>query len=176
MRINFPARIFLLNFLFLAAFAFGSQTIRAQSTDAMLSFKGFELGTIHDSLSIEQNKTLLKRGKFQKLMRYDLLKDFLRLEGMQLRYVRLFYWQSYLHSIDVKSENGSGNDLREWIEKKYGEGVQEDAMGYKFIWEFPGYRIFLEQNLVTKDASITFLHDEVHNSYYKFMYERSYGK
>ncbi len=175
MRYNTPTHIFLVNFLVLALFSGVSIGLQAQSSDAMLSFKGFELGVQHDSLTIEQHKSLLKRGKYQKLIRYDLLEDYLTLEGMQLRFVKLFFWQGYLHSIDVKSASGSGDALVAWVKNIHGEGVQEDAMGYKFLWEYPGYRVFLEQNLVTKDVTITFLNDEVHNSYYKFMYERSYG-
>lgn len=176
MKYNTPAHIFLLNFLLLALFSQVTNQVQAQNSDAMLSFKGFELGVQYDSLTIEQHKTLQKRGKYQKLIRYDLLDEHLRLQGMELRFVRLFFWQGYLHSIDVKSANGQGDALREWVENIHGEGIKEDAMGYKFLWEYPGYRVFLEQNLVTKDVTITFLQDEVHNSYYKFMYERSYGK
>ena len=170
---SFPTGIRL--FAIVAALLFLCSPTHGQATDAMLSYRGFELGSHYDSLSIDQHKSLQKRGKFQKLIRFDVMAEHLHQDGIALRFVRLFYWHNHLHSIDVKSGNGQGNELREWIEKKFGEGIQEDAMGYKFLWEFPGYRVFLEQNLVTKDATITFLHDETHNSYYKFMYEKQYG-
>ena len=171
-RMRFRTATHFLTSLFLLLFIASS----ASAQDKMYEFKGFMLGTHHDSLTIEQNKTLLKRGKYQKLIRYDVMEKPLTHAGVPLRFVKLFYWQGYLHSIDVKSAERQGNALREWVEKRFGEGTQEDAMGYKFTWEYPGYRVFMEQNLVSKDVTITFLHDETHNSYYKFMYERQYGR
>ncbi len=175
MRCNIPTHNFFLNFVVLTLLAMVPIGLQAQINDAMLSFKGFELGTHFDSLTLEQHNSLLKRGKYQKLIRYDLLEDHLKLKEMKLRFVRLYFWQGYLHSVDVKSASGSGDDLRDWVKNTHGEGFQEDAMGYKYLWEYSDCRIFLEQNLVTKDVTITFLNDDVHNKYYKFMYERSYG-
>lgn len=147
-------------------------SLQAQGLDEENGFMGYQLGVHMDSVNRTQ---LQRRGKVQKLVRWDVLKEHISIDGLDLNYVRLFFWKEKIHSIDVKSAPGSGNQLREWVFAKYGKGFQEDAMGYKFSWEGEHLRLFMEQNLVTKDVKLSFLCDEVHNKYYKFMYERDYG-
>jgi|GEM_PF-2996584 len=173
MRLSTVFRLVLGSFFFLGLL---TVTLQAQEVSSGMTFKGFTLADQFDSLSIDQHKMLRKRGQYQKLTRYDLLDDHLENAGIPLKFVRIFFWKGYIHSIEVRATGLQGTPFREWMESMYGEGEQEDAMGYKFVWEYPAYRILMEQNLVTKDVTMTLLHEEVHNSYYKFMYERQYGK
>lgn len=153
-----------------------SLSLKAQVVSSGMTFKGFSLADQFDSLSVEQHKMLRKRGVYQKLTRYDLNDDHLENAGIPLKFVRVFFWKGYIHSMEIRASGLQGTPFREWIESMYGEGEQEDAMGYKFVWEYPAYRLLVEQNMLSKDVNMVLLHEEVHNSYYKFMYERQYGK
>ncbi len=151
----------------------------AQQLDRDHGFLGFELGQEKDSLLTTM---VQKRGYFQKLLRYDLLPEHrvltdIMLEApIELRSVRFFFYDSHLHSIEVKALGQNGEALRNWILDRYGEGEKNDAMGFKFTWREKKTFLRLEQNLVTKDVLVTFRDHKTHNHYYRFMYNRTYGQ
>lgn len=169
---------FRFSFLFLIAcvLQLGGTPLQAQPDnpeDPMRGFMGFTLGEAREDLDVAK---LQKRGKYQKLIRWDVISEHLQFEDIALKQVKLFFWEGKLHSIEVKAQTEAGQQLREWTENTFGEGHKEDAMGYSFSWEGNSSLVFMEQNLVTKDVMVTFRDDEVHNSYYKFMYQRTYGQ
>lgn len=143
-------------------------TFSAQAQDN--SFRGFTLGTHVDSIP-----DIMKRGKTQKLSRYEPKDGPGEFQGDPLKSLRLFFHRKRLHSIEIKIVGEHANKVLAWMEAMYGEGKKDDAMGYKFIWEGSDYRIFWEQNLVTKDAMMTYLDDRLHDKYLKYMYELQYG-
>lgn len=144
-----------------------------EGESAFTEFLGYELGMPRDSML---PGSLVKRGKSQKLIRWDVLPEYLAFGDIALKQVKLFFWEGNLHSIEVKAQGDEGQKLREWAENAWGEGTKKDAMGYSYSWEASRSQAFLEQNLVTKDVMLTLLDDKVHRSYYKFMYERNYGQ
>lgn len=165
--------------LLLAFLATGIQGLRAQQLDMDHGFMGFELGQEKDSL---MTTMVQKRGYYQKLLRYDLLEEHrvlndIMLEApIELRQVRFFFYDSHLHSIEIKALGNQGQALREWILSRYGEGTQDDAMGFRFTWREKRTFMRFEQNLVTKDVLITMRDHKTHNAYYRFMYNRAYGQ
>ena len=136
-----------------------------------IEYKGFGLGMPKDSIDF---KRLERRGKYQQLMRYDLVEKELEEFGIQLKSVRLFFFGSRLHSIEARALNDQGRLLRTWTEAMYGEGRKEDALGYRYAWDGKYYKIWMEQNLVTKDVKLEIRDERVHRKYYKFMYQRRY--
>jgi len=156
----------------------GFRLLPAQQLDLDHGFMGIELGQEKDSLLTTM---VQKRGVFQKLTRYDLLPEHRLLQDIflespiELRQVRFFFWDSHLHSIEIKALGGQGEALRQWIMERYGEGDQKDAMGYTFVWREKKTYMRLEQNLVTKDVLVMMRDHKTHNSYYRFMYNRDYG-
>lgn len=148
------------------------QPAAAQSLDEDNGFMDIQLASERDSLITIMAQ---RRGKYQKLMRYDLLPEFSTFEDMEFKQVRLFYWDNQLHSIEVKAMGDNGNALRKWIMNRYGEGEKKDAMGYSYQWDGDKVLLLFEQNLVTKDVLLTFRHRDVHKQYYKFRYIQTYG-
>ena len=162
---------FLLFGLLLWAISF-SGVVSAQGLDEDNGFMGLELGSERDSLLTTM---VQKRGKFQKLMRWDLKEEHLNFDGIDLQFVRLFYWDNQLHSIEVKAMGEMGNLLRTWIMAMYGEGEKKDAMGFSYQWYGDKVLLLFDQNLVTKDLKLTFRSRDVHKQYYKFRYVQKYG-
>lgn len=137
-----------------------------------VKINGFELGAHTDSLDFH---ALQKMGKFQKLLRYDLAGDNIAMDGIPLKYFKLFIWDNHLHSIDIKAMGADGDALHLWIQSVFGEGKKLDNMGYRYEWVLPEIRILWDQNLVTKDGMASFIANKVHRSYYKYMYNRENG-
>lgn len=159
--------------LFLLLVLLGGPAASAQGLDEDNGFMGIELASERDSLITTMVQA---RGKYQKLMRYDLLPEHLEFDGIPLHQVRLFYWDNQLHSIEVRAQGANGNTLRTWIMAMYGEGDKKDAMGFAYQWDDNKVQLFFDQNLVTKDLKLTFRHREVHKAYYKFRYIKRYGQ
>jgi hypothetical protein len=133
---------------------------------------GYQLGAHHDSLDMHG---LLKMGKFQQLLRYDLQGEKLNMDGIDLQHVRLFFWDSHLHSVEVKTAEGQAEKMLVWIKAMYGEGKKSDAMGYQYKWLEPLMRVIYEQNLLTKVANVNFVDEATNNKYFKFMYNKAYA-
>mgnify|MGYP001795007001 FL=1 len=156
----------------------GHRTLSAQQLDNDHGFMGIQLGAEKDSLLTTM---VQKRGVFQRLNRFDLLPEYLQFNDIlleapiDLRYVRVFFWDGHIHSIEVKALAGQGDKLRQYIMDRYGEGQKEDAMGYKFTWEEPKTLLIMEQNLVTKDVHLMFRDHRTHVYYYRHMYFKKYG-
>ena len=144
-----------------------------QALDADNGFMGIQLGAERDSALTTKVRL---RGKFQKLIRWDVLSEHLSYEGIELYQVRLFFWDSKLHSIEVKAQGAQGDALRNWVLDRYGEGDKKDAMGFNYQWDAKNLQLFFDQNLITKDLKLTFRDREVHKLYYKFRYIKAYGK
>ncbi len=126
--------------------------VHAQS-EAETVIMGYQLGMHLDSIP-KQN--LLKMGKFQKLYRYDRQDEKLSLDGMRLVYLRLFIWDSHLHSIEIKVEGSDGDNYKAFLIAVYGEGKKRDAMGYSYQWFLPTSRVLWDQNLATKDRQFVY--------------------
>lgn len=125
---------------------------------------GFKLGAGADEM-----RGILKDGKQERLARYRPVDDSLRHEGILTRKVKLFFWEGKLHSIELKLEAAEADKMLLWLKDSYGDGKKEDAMGFRFTWEGSRVRVFWDQNLVTREASLTFMDDQIHAKYYKFM-------
>jgi hypothetical protein len=133
---------------------------------------GYTLGMHHDSIP---KLNLLKMGKFQKLLRYDRQDEALKLEGIDLQFIRLFIWDNQLHSIEVKTAEGQGDQMFKWLQSVYGAGKKQDAMGYRYAWFAPTMRVLWDHNLGTKEGVAQFVDEATNDKYYKYMYNRQNG-
>ncbi len=149
---------------FFGLWAFGR--VQAQADTVIL---GYTLGMHADSIP---KLDLLKMGKFQKLLRYDRQDEHLKMQGVDLQFVRLFIWDNHLHSIEIKTMEGQGEKMFAWLKSVYGEGKKQDAMGYRYTWFAPTMRVVWDQNLATKEGVAQFVDEVTNDKYYKFMYNR----
>lgn len=133
---------------------------------------GYTLGAHADSIDKQH---LLSMGRFQKLNRWDRQDEGLQLEGVSLQWVRLFFWENHLHSVEIKATEGHGPALYEWLVKQYGTGKKLDAMGYRYQWFAPTMRVVWDQNLATKEGVAQFVDEVTNEKYFKFMYNREHG-
>lgn len=156
-----------ISFLLLVAWV-SPVSLAAQADDAA-TIMGYRLGAHWDSIPKEH---LLRMGKFQKLYRYDRQDEGLTLNGLQLHYVRLFFWENHLHSIEVKVVGEGGDDFKASLRALYGEGKQQDAMGFRYQWFLPSMRVLWDQNLVSKEGVATYVDERTNDSYFKFMYHQ----
>jgi hypothetical protein len=130
---------------------------------------GYTMGVHADSIS---KVNLLKMGKFQKLLRYDRQDVPLKLNDIELAYVRLFIWDNHLHSVEIKTAEGQGDKMVAWLKSVYGEGKKMDAMGYRFDFYLPTMRVLWDQNLATRQGVAQFVDEATNDKYYIFMEER----
>lgn len=144
--------------------------LSAQSLDQDNGILGYRLGYPPDSML-----DIRRDGKSQRLMRYRPVEFEQSLGEIPLKSVRLFFWEDKLHSIEVKTSGTNSDALRDWLANRYGEGSKEDAMGFRFSWEGAQIRVFFEQNIISHDALTTFVDDEVHERYYRYMHRLKYG-
>ncbi len=158
--------------LFCCFFLLYALKMHAQ-TETGVTVNGYHLGAHADSLDFHG---LQRMGKFQKLIRWDVTGESIMMDGVPLKFCRLFFWENKLHSIELKASGPSGDELRLWIESVFGAGEKTDNMGYRYQWMLPTIRILWDQNLATKDGMATFTAEAVHRSYYKFMYNRANGR
>ncbi|MEM7036748.1 MAG: hypothetical protein AAF570_07205 [Bacteroidota bacterium] len=133
-------------------------------------FMGYMLGQPSDSMD-----GIVRRGKSQRLIWFAPEEKNLTFEGMPLKSVRLYFWKGKLHSIEIKTSGTNSDRFKEWLENRYGKGAKEDAMGFRFSWEAPRIRVLFEQNIISHDALTTYIDDEVHEAYYRFMHRLKYG-
>lgn len=134
---------------------------------------GYTLGIHGDSIPMDN---LLKMGKFQKLIRWDRQDEPLRLEGIDLVHVRLYFWDSHLHSIEIKTADAQGDKMFAWLKSIYGEGRKLDAMGYRYEWFLPTMRIIWDQNMAVHQGVAEFIDEVTNDKYYKFMYAKENGQ
>lgn len=142
----------------------GSRVVAQSQLDTDHGILGYRLGDHQDSI-----KTLLKDGKSERLVRMRPIDDSLRIEGILTQKVRLFFWERTLHSIDVKVQGAEADKLLVWLKARYGEGEKLDAMGFRFRWQGKSTLMEWDQNLVTRDATLTLRDEAVHRKYYKYM-------
>ena len=148
-----------------------SGVLTAQSTlDTDNGILGLRLGYPPDSMD-----GIRRSGKSQRMIRWVPEADLVELDGIPLKSVKLYFWEDKLHSIEIKTSTTDSDRFRTWLETRYGGGDKEDAMGFRFSWEGARIRILFEQNIISHDAITTFVDDEVHDSYYRYMHHLKYG-
>jgi hypothetical protein len=138
--------------------------LHAQTLDQDKGMFGYTLGS-----EASEFKDLLPDGKKEKLQRKRPVVDSLKHEGIPAQKVRVYFFEGKLHSIDVKLQGDHADRMLAWVKGQYGEGIPEDAMGFKFRWEGKDVTLFWDQNLVTHDAMMTWRSEPVHKQYFKLM-------
>ena len=145
--------------------------LSAQSLDKDNGILGYQLGFPADSIP-----DIRRDGKSQRLMRYRPIEMHQGLKEIPFKSVRLFFWEGKLHSIEIKTTGPNSDAFRDWLSDRYGEGYKEDAMGFRFSWEGARIRVLFEQNIISHDALTTYVDDEVHERYYRYMHRLKYGE
>lgn len=138
--------------------------------DADNGILGFQLGAHRDSVPIH----LEKRGKVQKLNKYEPYADSLDYNGIPLHSVYCYYWDAHLHSIEIKTKGENTTTMLALLEALYGEGKEQANFSSQLYWQGEKCRLFFEQNLVTKDGLWTWVSDKVHKEYELAMYNLKY--
>lgn len=145
--------------------------IHAQSLDKLDEDKGFldfDLGA-----DMDHTPPLLQNGKQQKMDLYRPVNDTLRFQGVELKTIRLRFFQNHMHSIVVRVEGEArSGHLLSYFEKRYGEPKKTDNYDNSLHWRTEKVALLYDRNLMTGDVEFQFIDVETHKIYELWMYNR----
>lgn len=131
---------------------------------------GFHLGAHRDSVPMHLDMA----GKYQHLNRFHPHADSLDYNGIPVSNVTLYYWDNHLHSIDLKTKGEGTSQMLSLIEALYGEGTDVANFDAQKYWQGEKATLVLDQNIVTKDATWSWMCEDVQKKYELALYNLKY--